>query len=452
MADMMVSMGIDDRGVGRGLKRVEDAVRNTGRRIEYQQPKGYDPFRFDKGLGKITSGLTGVSMKFGGVYAVYQALSKAADALERFDETLPSAERKLSRLKDAFTPETGQWAASVFSAIDGLTSGPIGSAVRWMRDAGVSINDAQNFVGDALKTGYAMSGAMGPMVWGPARTAAVLFGPFEGMQNGSSSEVNDAMEKQRSLIDGLEARKSGSLRLMALETELLSVQDDRLAVDKATAELKLQTARAALDQSVRDGLSLKQAQSELEVHRKIRDEASKRADAAARERAEKERSVAADREQANWRSIHREWDVKAGMRFDEMGNRVAAQEAAAVTPAEKLAARLERINLSHEQRMRAAQNMVRDNKFMSDAEASGLYDSINALRDAEVAAASRPGGKKASGEGLDLSGAGAAASVGQAFAYSIPGKIDTTNQLIRQSNQTLREIKDKVDGAARFGP
>ena len=81
-------------------------------------------------------------------------------------------------------------------------------------------------------------------------------------------------------------------------------------------------------------------------------------------------------------------------------------------------------------------------------------DDVSHLLDAELGAAGRDRGRRGdvSTPGPDLSSAGAVASQGQAFAYSIPGKIDRTNTLLQQANQTLRDIKQGQGDGARFAP
>ena len=458
MSDLLVNVGIDDRGVKRGLRSVESTVRDSQRRMEYARPAVYDPLRFDKGLSKITSSLTGVSMKYGGVYAVYQGLKKAYEELEKFDAALPEAERKLDRFWKAVKPDMGYWAPNMFSMFDGISSGPMMSkAIPIAKSVSeyLSPKAITQAIGDSLKSGMAASGAMGPQMQGLSALGAMLFGGYSGLETGTSAEVDKAASEDASLIGSFGTRKAKALELMSLEAELKSIGEDKLATERALAELKLQQARSALEQQVSAGKSRSDAQAELEVHRKIRDASIQRAEAAERDRVAREQTLAIEKEKSNWKSIYGEWDIKSGMRFDEMSNRISAHEAAAITPQEKLAAKLERINMTHEQRLRAAQNMVRDNKFLSENDASDLYSSINELRDAERDAAIREANapkdmRKDAPDGLDLSSAGAFASQGQAMAFQIPGKIDQSNQMFRQANSTLQRIEQKLDSTARF--
>lgn len=521
MPDLVVSMGIDDRGVRRGLQSVESAVNRTQSRISKSGAFGDDFLRADKAVNKIGASLTGLPLKLGAVGASFYAFKQGYEYLAEFEGYLPKAERGLDRVSDAVKRFKESWALDMRAGLDG--TGKVGGGLIDLA------SKAREYYTDYAAVVMKLAGG------GGAELAA----------GDTPWEYRKAAEQEKKVLLAARANEQSLVRRKQLEAEIVGLKGNQLDADLKAAEARRVASMVELGRKVRDdGFGGKamidernaiRARYDADVEKANRDQKKREEDEAER-KAQDERKRIDEQNKRIARASEDQMQIE--------GDRVRSMERLAETADQKRDARESRIWLDAEERIRGYRKRLREgdldkagfnalrssalsledteykasdeeyNKAVGDAERAtrakregasidaqelkaqtaaamartkeekkvakelelqakfrrdeaviraqgldaeserSLLEERRRLLDAEVGAVGQEGRspRDSAGFGLDLSGAGAAASVGQAFAYSIPGKIDTTNQLIRQSNQTLREIKDKVDGAARFGP
>lgn len=439
MADLMVRTGIDARGFKRGLYAMEKDLGDASKRMagRFGGERGFDPFRLDKGAAKAGAMAIGFNPRTGLVGGLIIGLKDAYSALEKYEQKLPEVYRRTSDISSATGKIMDSWARGAGPVLD-----MFGGALDW--------------IGDKYDRFTSSLGAFSAMVFGGGTAGPGQIDDFlkkveyDQMRAGSKAE-RDAMA-ERSRIDI--ARLSG----------------DNLTADLAEVDIWRREAIAKLNaDKTRLMLTDPEYQSQMESINSVdalkRAEATKKqADAVAKlSMAEREAGDAREdawndelermrkEDEANQKLIDDQRTKREDATVDIYEARARFRAAKATTDQEKRSAEEARAYARYKREELAIQRMGLDMdqetelSLFNQAEYEATIEEIRNRKD-------KPRAGRGSADGMDLSGAGAAASVGQAFAYSIPGKIDTTNQLIRQSNQTLREIKDKVDGAARFGP
>ena len=143
MADLMVTMGIDDRGVRQGIRRAEDTVHRSQKRMN----SAFDSnvLVSQKAVGKIASELTGMSLKYGALGGAFLAFRSGAEYLREFESQLPKAERGLERLTEVSKQFKQSWAIGTEMLIGGLSGGINGGGLL------SEYNSMINAVGDWLK-------------------------------------------------------------------------------------------------------------------------------------------------------------------------------------------------------------------------------------------------------------------------------------------------------------
>lgn len=429
MPDLVVSMGIDDRGVRRGLQSVESAVNRTQSRIGGSG--GVAGWLFGKGAERpdsLIKSLTGLSAKFGAVGLAMYGIKKGYDYIVEFEQQLPKAERSLERLTASSKRFKDSFASGSELLIRSFTPQLLGASA-----GGANLFDeAINATGDWFKRNW--------------------FG-FSPLNEGTSADVGDAFAADIKSSSAFRAKELSLAKQKALEADILSLNGKQYESDLARLEAARRLEYIKIREKAEGGMGPAEVKAEQAALRS-REEAGRAK--ALRDQAERDERELETRKRDNQKIMD-----DAGRRWADEHAAMAATEEYRMRAAERGAVRLEDRAKAAEWRSRLERDKAIETARLNAAE-RGIDDDIlarqiQAIRDfadADLAATLREMKieKRPSLDGMDLSSAGAAASVGQAFAYSIPGKIDTTNQLIRQGNQTLQRIEQKVDGAARFGP
>ena len=429
MPDLVVSMGIDDRGVRRGLQSVESVVNRTQSRIGVSG--GVSGWLFGKGAERpdtLIKSLTGLSAKFGAVGLAMYGIKKGYEYLHEFEQQLPKAERGLDRLtassmrfKDSFTSGTELLLRSFAPQIQGMSSSGAGL-----------FDDAINATGDWFKRHW--------------------FG-FSPLNEGTSADVGDAFTSDIKSIAAFRSKELSLANQKSLEADILSLNGKQYESDLARLEAARRLEYIKIREKAEGGMGPEEVKAEQAALR-AREEAGRAK--ALRDQAERDERELETRTRENQKIVD-----DAGRRWADEHAAMAATDEYRMRAAERSAIKLEDRVKAAEQRSRLERDKAIETARINATE-RGIDDDvlarqIQAIRDfadADLAATLRDmrPGKKTTNDGIDLSSAGAVASQGQAFTYSIPGKIDTTNQLLRQSNQMLQRIEQKVDGTPRFGP
>ena len=523
MADLMVSMGIEDRGIRRGLQTAEAMVhrsqQNMGRRGLFGDDSGI--LRTEKGINKIAGTLTGLPLKLGALGAAFYAFKNGAEYLREFEQILPYAERGMERLSGSIKRFKESWAIDMNM---GASGGLGGFGAKFIDDA----SEFRKDVTQAIDEFY-----------------VYMYGNDDRPASDNPAAARRAKEQDLEAIRGQRNNEIMRSKQKSLEAELAATKDDKHASDIAAAEARRAAAELSLLKQARDdgfqgpGLAFERGairkRYDAEIEKADREEKARKADAEEKQ-AQDERKRLEDRNKATWKA------AEDSLRIER--DRVRALEVGAVSAEDHLNAKRERAQLDFAERIAELNRRVREDGMdnagfmrlrapvleLRDAEiraAEGEYakaqgDAARAaqqkregamidaeelraqvavakartdeekkvakelelqakfrrdeatlrsqgldpdvermlleerrnLLDAELGAAGRDRGRRGdvSTPGPDLSSAGAVASQGQAFAYSIPGKIDRTNTLLQQANQTLRDIKQGQGDGARFAP
>lgn len=525
MADLMVSMGIEDRGIRRGLQTAEAMVhrsqQNMGRRGLFGDDSGI--LRTEKGLNKIAGTLTGLPLKLGALGAAFYAFKNGAEYLREFEQILPYAERGMERLSESIKRFKESW------AID-MNMGASGGLAGW---GAKFVDDASEFRKDATQ-------AIDELY-------VYMYGNDDRPASDNPAAARKAKEQDLEMIRGQRKDEIRRVKQRELEAELAAAREDKYAADLAAAEARRSKEELELRKQARDdGFQGSELAFERAAIRKRFDAAIEKAnrekkqrdDDAAEKQAQDERNRLEERNKATWKA------AEDSLRIER--DRVRSLETGAVSAEDKLNAKREQAHLDFAERIAELNRRVREDgldkagfmrlsapalelrdaeiraaeaeyakvqgdaaraetqkregamidaqelraqvaaakarteeekkvarelelqaKFRRDEailKSQGLDPDVermlleerrnllDAELDAELGAAGRDRGRRGdvSTPGLDLSSAGAVASQGQAFAFSIPGKIDRTNALLQQANQTLREIKQGQGDGARF--
>lgn len=440
MADLMVRTGIDARGFKRGLFAMEKDLGDASRRMAGRfggAGGGFDPLRLDKGIGKAGAMAIGFNPRTGLVGGLIVGLKHAYSEIEKYESKLPEVYRYTEDINRK-TKEIGDnWA-------------------RGAREAMPAVSTFVDKVGKLYDRATSRAGALGAMLFaggtaGPGQIDDFLKQvEYDQMRAGTKSERDTMRDRNAADL----ARLSGD----TLTADLLEID-----IWRREQMAKLEADRERLKMTAPEYESQKQYINEADALKRA-EATKKQADAVAKlSMAEREAGDAREdawndelermrkEDEANQKLIDDQRTKREDATVDIYEAQARFRAAKATTDQEKRSAEEARAYARYKREELAIQRMGLDMdqetelSLFNRAEYEATIEEIRNRKD-------KPKAGRGSADGMDLSGAGAAASVGQAFAYSIPGKIDTTNQLIRQSNQTLREIKDKVDGAARFGP
>ena len=435
MADLMVRTGIDARGFKRGLYAMEKDLGDASKRMagRFGGDRGFDPFRLDKGAAKAGAMAIGFNPRTGLVSGLIIGLKDAYSALEKYEQKLPEIYRLTGDLSKETGKITDSWARATREVLPALDD-----------TFGTLVDRVTGRLGALI--GFAMGGNAGP-----------------GTIDDFLKETEYKMIREGGRGERETMRDQAAADLARLSGDNLTA--DLLGVDmwrrEALAKLNADRDRLKMNpeeyQSQKDYIDQADALKRAEATKKQADAVAKlsmaeREAGDAREDAwndELERMRKED--EANQKLIDDQRTKREDATVDTYEAQARYRAAKATTDQEKRSAEEARAYARYKREELAIRRMGLDMdqetelSLFNQAEYEATIEEIRNRKD-------KPKAGGGSAYGMDLSGAGAAASVGQAFAYSIPGKIDTTNQLIRQGNQTLREIKDKVDGSARFGP
>ncbi len=376
---IMVTMGINDRDVARGIQRVENQIVSSTRSVE-RQTGGAD-FLFGKAANKpdmLIKSLTGISSKLGVVGVAMYAFKHGAEYLKEFESYLPKAERGLDRITEANKRFMDSWAMDMRAGgVDGAAGmwGKIIDGFSWARERSV----------DALANGMKFYG-----------------GGWSDMKNGDTSEkYREEQVSERKMIELGRLRESALVQQKRVEADIASSKQDQLAADLARAEAVRSAASIELGRKVRDEgyganrFTLKndgpivtramldrqeiQATYAAAVEKANREQAE-------RERAAREKETEDQRKDLEERNRAYDRATESRLAIEEnrvrgmgMGERSATQERDAAYAQAELETRKEIYNLQRD---------VRDDKLSREdamAEASSLFD----LRDQRLAEADR---------------------------------------------------------------
>lgn len=444
MADLMVTMGIDDRGVRQGVRRAEDIVH----RSQAKMNSAFDSNALvsQKAVGKIASELTGMSLKYGALGGAFLAFRSGTEYLREFESALPKAERGLERLTDVSKKFKETWAIGAEMLVGGIAGNLNGGGLA------NDYNSLINAVGDLLKP--------------KARSeSAPLFGkgsPLEFLNGNDSAPLSEgtSAEADAAYRDDLKRIAAGRLKEQslatqkALEAEILGLQGRQYEADLARLEAARLIEYIKIKEKADSGMSPAEVMAEKDAA-KAREKAGR--EKAGRDRQEREDADFEKRRTENERTAReagRAWVDEQNAK--EMANeyRIRAGERTATTLDERIKvaeqrSAFERSQLEMRARLNALDRGVSDDVLADQLRAIAEYSAADLeATKRDIMKRKDPDGP----DGLDLSSAGAFASQGQAMAFQIPGKIDRTNVLLQQSGQTLQRIEQKLDGTARFSP
>lgn len=443
MADLMVTMGIDDRGVRQGIRRAEDTVHRSQKRMN----SAFDSnvLVSQKAVGKIASELTGMSLKYGALGGAFLAFRSGAEYLREFESQLPKAERGLERLTEVSKQFKQSWAIGTEMLLGGLSGGINGGGLL------SEYNSMINAVGDWLKpktrtNSEPLFGKGSPLEFLNGSDAAPL-------SEGTSAEADAAYRDDLKRIAAGRLKEQSLATQKALEAEILGLQGKQYEAEMARLEAARLFEYIKIKEKADSGMPIEDVAAEKEAARarekagmeKARRDEQEREDAAfEKRRSENERIT---------RYAGRAWIDEQSAK--EMANeyRIRASERAATTMQQRIDAAerrnaFERNQLEMRARLNALDRGVPDDVLADQIRSIGEYSA------ADLEATKREILKKdrTGQDGLDLSSAGAFASQGQTMAFQIPGKIDQSNQMFRQANSTLQRIEQKLDSTARFAP
>ena len=435
MADLMVRTGIDARGFKRGLYAMEKDLGDASRRMAGKfggSGGGFDPLRLDKGLGKAGALAIGFNPRTGLIGGLIIGLKDAYSALEKYEQKLPEIYRKTADIGAVTGSLSDAWARATREILPEMSDGLETMYSRLTGRLGSLI-------------GFAMGGTAGP-----------------GQIDDFLKETEDKM-----IREGGRGERATMQDRAAIDIARLS--GDTLAADLREVDIWRREQLAKLES---DRERLKMTQPEYDAQKQYIDEADalKRADATKKQADAVAKLSMAERELGDLRESEWNDELERMRKEDEANQKIiddqrTKREDAQVDIYDAMA-RLRAANATTSQEKKSAEearayarfkreelaikraNLEMDQEtelsIFNQAEYEATINEIRNRRDKPE--------KRGSMDGIDLSSAGAVASQGQAFTYSIPGKIDRTNALLQQANQTLREIKQGQGDGARFAP
>ena len=436
MADLMVRTGIDARGFKRGLYAMEKDLGDASRRMAGKfggSGGGFDPLRLDKGLGKAGALAIGFNPRTGLIGGLIIGLKDAYSALEKYEQKLPEIYRKTADIGAVTGSLSDAWARATREILPEMSDGLETMYSRLTGRLGSLI-------------GFAMGGTAGP-----------------GQIDDFLKETEDKM-----IREGGRGERATMQDRAAIDIARLS--GDTLAADLREVDIWRREQLAKLES---DRERLKMTQPEYDAQKQYIDEADalKRADATKKQADAVAKLSMAEREAGDAREDAWNDELERMRKEDEANQKLIDDQrtkhedatvdiydaqarfraAKATTDQEKRSAEEARAYAKYKReelaikRMGLEMDQETELLLFNQAEYESTIDGIRNRRDEKKSRAAAP-------DGLDLSSAGAVASQGQAFTYSIPGKIDRTNALLQQANQTLREIKQGQGDGARFAP
>jgi len=426
MADLMVRTGSDARGFKRGLYAMEKDLGDASKRMAGRfggAGGGFDPLRLDKGLGKAGALAIGFNPRTGLIGGLIIGLKDAYSALEKYEQKLPEVYRKTADIGRANESITDAWARATREVLPE--------------------------VGDAMESAWSrVTGRLGALI-------GIAMGGTSGP--GQIDEFLKDVEYRR-IREGGRSERATMQDRAAIDIARLS--GDTLAADLREVDIWRREQLAKLES---DRERLKMTQPEYDALKRA-DATKKQADAVAKlSMAEREAGDAREdawndelermrkEDEANQKLIDDQRTKHEDATVDIYDAQARFRAAKATTDQEKRSAEEARAYAKYKReelaikRMGLEMDQETELLLFNQAEYESTIDGIRNRRDEKKSRASAP-------DGLDLSTAGAVASQGQAFAFSIPGKIDRTNALLQQANQTLREIKQGQGDGARFAP
>lgn len=433
MADLMIRTGIDARGFKRGLYAMEKDLGDAGRRMSgrFGGERGFDPFRLDKGAGKAGAMALGFNPRTGLVGGLILGLKGAYDAVEKYEERLPEVYRKTADIGKATGGVVNSWARATREILPELGDG---------------LEKVINRVTSRL-------GSLGAMLFAGGTAGPGQIDDF--LADTERKMIREGGRAGReSYFDRLDAERlrKGGNEVGAIDMEADAAKRDALLrLEEDAAKLAMNPeekgrARAWILEADQIDRAAKKADLYLQVHKEIAGELREGSELARKRREEDEKAAEAAAKEAAARRTSRE-----DAAVDIYEARARFRDAKATTDEEKKSAEEARAYAKYKReelaikRMGLEADQEGELSIYNQAEYEATIEGIRNRR-------GEPRGKHASPDGLDLSSAGAVASQGQAFAFSIPGKIDRTNALLQQANQTLREIKQGQGDGARFAP
>lgn len=380
---IMVTMGINDRDVARGIQRVENQIVSSTRSVE-RQTGGAD-FLFGKAASKpdmLIKSLTGISTKLGLVGIGMYAFKHGAEYLKEFESHLPAAERRLGELADATKKFKESWASDMTSGPNRGTAGMFADAGSWLwRNFGSTRQRAGDWVTDRFTD--ANGGAL-------------------DLEMGDTAEAYRRQQRsQFEFLQRVPLIERALVQRKRLEADIAASKEDQLQADLARADAERVAASVELGRKSKDegygstlfqlkanGPFVSQLSLERDAIRARYDAAVEKANRAHAEREKAAREKAAEDERRDMEARNDAYDrlVESRLAIEEnrvrgmgMGERSATQERDAAYAQAELETRKEIYNLQRD---------VRDDKLSREdamAEASSLF----ALRDQRLAEADR---------------------------------------------------------------
>jgi hypothetical protein len=432
VADLMVRTGIDARGFKRGLFAMEKDLGDASSRMasRFGGDRGFDPLRLDKGLGKAGAMAIGFNPRTGLIGGLVLGLKDAYGALERYEQKLPEVYRKTGDISKETGKMADSWARATSELLPALDT------------IGTYYDRITGRLGALI--GIMMGGTSGP-------------GQIDDfLKDVEAKRMREGSRDERDAYLMRRAADAKRLQGDALGADLLGIDADK---KDALARLPADAQRLRLNASETEEARLSIIQNaELARARKIaeyqsaaskeRDEEAKAAAKAREDESERERKATEEARKAEEEIIHKREDAQV----DIYESQARFRNAKATTDEEKKSAEEARAYARYKREeldiKRRGLDVDQQNtlELFNQAEYEATIEAIRSRQD------EKPAPRLQAPDGLDLSSAGAFASQGQAMAFQIPGKIDRTNALLQQANQTLRDIKQGQDGTARFSP
>lgn len=411
MADLLLSLGVDDRGVMTGMRGAMNKVKDVA-----------GDLRVGKGVQKGFANLLGFGLGGGAVAA---SLMAARTAVNMFEETLHPAERSTERLAS-----TVKRAMSSFGRDFSLAINPaLGSLDEWI----TKLEKGRQSLVDFLAEKMGKSGAEIDEINAATRAQQEQEANRKNTEYVRRADLERESRLARLHNDGVRAARAEA------ELFMLGAKEKYAAAVAA----KQMTGRAMTEQLARDreeaDLIVQRAEQEAErkkeaEHQRVSGELDKQAEDERKAREEADREMLTKRRAVEDARL----DI-AGGAVDELRLRGLDDEAKKLD-----------IVLDYRRRLLEIDRLeIEDQTVLND-----LRDSAEASMKAQIEAV-KPGKKTGfSGGSLDLSSGGAARSIAQVFGTGQAAPAATaqkTNEILREIKGVLQQINSKSgDTAAEY--
>jgi len=369
---IMVTMGINDRDVARGIQRVENQIVSSTRSVE-RQTGGAD-FLFGKAANKpdmLVKSLTGISSKLGLVGVAMYAFKNGAEYLKEFESYLPKAERGLDRITEANKRFMDSWAMDMRGGgVDGAAGmwGSIVDGFSWAREKAT----------DAIANGMKF-----------------YTGGWADMKKGDFSEkYREEQKKEKEFLLAARTNEQSMVREKQLQADIAASKTNQLDADLKRAEAARFSASIALGRKVEDegwGKDEASKKSLFAERAAIRERYAAAVEKANREQAERERAAREKETEDQRKDLeerNRAYDRATESRLAVEENRVRGMGMGDRSAAQRRDVEYAQAELETWKEIERLKRDVRDDK-LSRRDAQAERESLLTLRDQRLDEADR---------------------------------------------------------------